>query len=227
MKVQKLVLLSLTLTTLVFSSSAYCQSRGIVADFVVTQSKQTRNRERIEDTLVGEYAFDSDGRMRLAINGMVFISNPVRGFVWKVHVAKGVASQRRLPAAPGIGGEYRSERSEETWSDDFPLPQPNWPTFVPQPTVEELGVRMVNEVECQGRRWRTSIPAGTFGNGNSIEIVTELWTSDAFGIKIPVLVVTRDGRNGVSRRELRNVRASNFGEPHFRPDARFTIEEVD
>ncbi len=227
MKIQKLVLLSLTLTTLAFSSSAYSQSHGIVADFVVTQSKQTRNRERIEDTMVGEYAFDGDGRMRLAINGMVYISNPVEGFVWKVHVANSVASQRRLPAAPVSGGEHRSGRSEETWRDDFSLPQPNWPTFDPQPVVEELGVRTVNKVECQGRRWTTSIPTGTFGNVNSIEIQTELWTSDAFGIKIPVLVVTRDGRDGVSRRELRNVRASSFGEAHFRPDARFTIEEVD
>ena len=61
MNCQRLALGSLTLLSLAISSSAYCRSLGIVAGFEPTQSKRLSNGAEIEDTMVGEYALESQG----------------------------------------------------------------------------------------------------------------------------------------------------------------------
>ncbi len=216
----KLALFSLVAIALGFSSSAYAQSRGIVADFVMTESKQLTDGTQTEDTVVGEYALDSQGRMRIRVNQMELISDPVADTVWNVFIARGIASQSSAPASDGGGSNAAT--SGESWRADFPLPESNWPT-APEPTVEELATRTINGVECNGRRSRISLPAGTFGNTDALVIETETWTSEAFGFKIPVMVTIRDGTNNFSRRELRNVRASDFSATHFRPDERYRI----
>ena len=216
----KLVLFSLMAIAFGFSSSAHAQSRGIVADFVMTQSKQLADGTRTENTVVGQYALDSEGRMRLRVNQMELISDPVVGTVWNVFIARGIAVRESASATDGGGSDAAT--SGGSWGDDFLLPEAEWPT-APEPTVEELATRTINGIECNGRRARVSLPAGTFGSTDALVIETETWTSEAFGFKIPVMVTIGDGTNDFSRRELRNVRASDFSATHFRPDARYRI----
>lgn len=73
--------------------------------------------------------------------------------------------------------------------------------------VTELGVRIIDGVESTGRRWLYAIPAGTIGNVDPITVHMELWTTDAFGFTLPMLSITEDALNGVTRSELKNVRA--------------------
>lgn len=220
----RLVLTGLWVFTLGFSSSAYCQSSGIAADFVMAQSIQRPDGTQAETSSVGEYVLDSEGRMRLKINGIEFISDPVAGRLWKVDIAQGIATQSST-ATEDSSGEGTAT-SGESWKSDFTLPQGNWPA-VPEPTVEELADRTVNGLECNGRLSQISLPAGTIGNADSIVIETETWTSDTFGFKIPVMVTIRSDTIGFTRRELRNVTTSDFSATHFRPDARYTIVERD
>ena len=217
----KFALISIVAFALGLSSPAYAQSRGIVADFVMTESKQLTDGTQ---TVVGEYALDSEGRMRIRVNKMELISDPVAGSVWNVFIARGIASRSSASANGGSGSN--AAESGGSWSADFPLPESNWPT-APEPTVEELTARTINGLECNGRRSRISLPAGTFGNTDALVIETETWISEAFGFKIPVMVTISHGTNNFSRRELRNIRASDFSATHFRPDARYTIVEKD
>ena len=217
MKYRKFVLLGLTAATFGFSSFAYGQSQGIVADFLVTVSGK--------DTMTGQYALDNQGRLLIRINGMEMITDPVASSVWTVNIAKGVAAQRSLPIT-GSSGETRTEQTEN-WKSEFSSPQGNWPTIDPQPTVENLAAKNVNGVASNGKLWRTTIAAGTFGNENAIKIENELWVSEAFGFKIPVLAIMRRDSTEVSRRELRNIRASDFADTYFRPDAAYTIVAED
>ena len=219
----KLAFFSVATVALGFSSSAYAQSGGIVADFVMTQSTQLTDGTQTENTVVGEYALDSQGRMRIRVNQMELISDPVANTIWNVFIARGIAS--RSSASASDGGGSNAAKSGGLWRSDFPLPHSNWPT-APKPTVEELAASTINGLECKGRRSRISLPAGTLGNADTLVIETEIWTSEAFGFKIPVMVTIRDGTNNFSRRELRNVRASDFSATHFRPDARYTIVEA-
>ncbi len=219
-------LTGLAVFTLGFSSSAYCQSSGITADFVMARSTQLPDGTQTETSSVGEYALDSEGRMRLKVNGIEFISDPVAGLLWKVNIAQGIATQSSTATAESSGADQGTVTTGESWRNDFTLPQGNWPA-VPEPTVEELADRTVNGLECNGRLSQISLPVGTIGNADAIVIETETWTSDTFGFKIAVMVTIRSDTIGSNRRELRNVTNSDFSATHFRPDARYTIVESD
>lgn len=222
----KYLLLCLTALAFGYSSSAYCQSQGIVADLVVTQSRQLSNGTQSENSSVGEYALDNEGRMRVKINGRVLISDPIVGKYWRVDIAKGVALQSRAPASNESGADQERATSGESWKSTFALPQGNWPT-PPQPTIQDLADQTINGVACKGQRSRFSLAAGAFGNVAPLVIETDVWTSNAFGLVLPVMVTVRSGRNNFNRRELRNVRASNFTATHFQPDTRYTIVSQD
>ena len=226
MNLLRLTLTGLAVFTLGFSSSAYCQSSGIAADFVMAQSIQRPDGTQAETSSVGDYVLDSDGRMRLKINGIEFISDLVAGLLWKVNIAQGIATQSRTATAKSSGADQGTVTSGESWRTDYTLPQGNWPA-VPEPTVEELADRTINGLECNGRLSQISLPAETIGNADSIVIETETWTSDTFGFKIPVMVTIRSDTIGFTRRELRNVTTSDFSATHFRPDARYAIVERD
>ena len=217
MKFPKSVVLGLMAVAFGFSSYANGQSQGIAADFLVTQSGSK--------TMTGEYALDKQGRLHIRLNGMEFITDPVAGNAWTVNTAKGVAVQQSLPTA-GSSGDIRTERTEN-WRSEFSFPQSSWPTNAPQPTVKELGTQTVSGVASSGKLWRAKIAAGTVGNKVEIKIENEMWVSETFGFKIPVLVIMRKDSNEVSRRELRNIRAADFGDTYFRPDPAYAIVAED
>ena len=133
---------------------------------------------------------------RVEWDGVITITDPVDGVAWHVDVAKGVAFRSELePALPA--------RSAGT----------------NQPTSEPLEPRVINGLQCEGLRWTHEVPTTTKG------IVTETWTTHAFGMPLEILTVTRDPHNGVHTRELRNIREAAFADNTFRPNPRFRIVE--
>jgi hypothetical protein len=82
---------------------------------------------------------------------------------------------------------------------------------------EPLGNRQIEGVDTVGRRVRTTIPAGEFGNDRPIEILDERWESPQ--LKILVYSRTSDPRFGVVEYRVTNIRrtepnADLFEVPH-------------
>ena len=71
-----------------------------------------------------------------------------------------------------------------------------------------------------------STPGPRHGCRMPVEIRTESWTSEALGVKLPVLSVTEDPLNGTRRSELKNARAIEFDAGYFSPDTQYEIVDV-
>ena len=72
------------------------QNRGIVGDFVVTQSRAVGEENRIEWAATGEYALDAEGRSMLSMNGTTMILDPVDGLAWEVDPVNGIAYEQQM-----------------------------------------------------------------------------------------------------------------------------------
>lgn len=191
-------LLAAALFTLL-STCAWAETRGVVADILLTQTtpiSPIANDHPLEQHTAGEFAQDVMGRTRVELAGHINISDPVDGVAWHVDVAKGVA--------------FRSEL-EPT--------RPARPVGANRPTGEPLEPRVINGLQCEGLRWTHDVPTA------AKDIVTETWTTHAFGMPLEVLTVMRDPHNGVHTRELRNIREAEFPDNTFRPNPRFRIVE--
>ncbi len=210
-----------------FSQCAFGQSQGMIADYVVTEVKHMTDGNRIEQTLVGEYAQDHEGRTRLRFNDVTVIADPVDNVSWQVDIPNGIAFRESVNWNMADEVNRESDGLEEG-AFDIPT-NPLWPQAADFQDIEvtELGVRLINGVESTGRRWTHSIPAGAVGNVEPIEINTEVWTTDAFGYTLPMLSITEDALNGVTRSEMKNVRSVEFDLAYFGPDERYEIRDVD
>lgn len=181
------------------STCAWAESRGVVADILLTQTtpiSPIANDRPVEQHTAGEFAQDVQGRTRVEWDDVITITDPVDGVAWHVDVAKGVAFRSELEPA-----------------------RPARPAGANRPTGEPLEPRVINGLQCEGLRWTHEIPTATKG------IVTETWTTHAFGMPLEVLTVTRDPHNGVHTQELRNIREAEFPNNTFRPNPRFRIVE--
>ncbi len=88
---------------------------------------------------------------------------------------------------------------------------------------ESLGKQMMEGVEAEGTRTIATIPAGTLGNEQPIQIVSERWYSP----ELQTVVMTRhsDPRVGETTFRLTNI---NRGEPArslFEVPADYTVKE--
>ena len=214
----------LTIFALTISSGAICQTRGIAADFVMTESQPLGADNRIERTVVGDYAQDSEGRTRFRMENMTVITDPVEGLAWNVDNTNRVAFEYRVDA--GVPPDGDSVRTD-AWSNEFSVPERNWPEFNDDDLeAVDLGDRTVNGVECSGRKWTYSVPAGAIGNLNPIEVTTEVWKSSVFGFEIPIKITMQSPLSGTKTRELRRVRESDFDRTFFLPDPDYSRHEV-
>lgn len=205
--------------------NALSQSVGIIADYIVTESRPLSDGNRIENTLVGEYAQDTEGRSRLRTNDMYMIADPVDKLAWQVDVVAGVAYKESAEWA-----EITDTAHQQSAATGDAMAALAWLDGIDenaQPiSVNDLGVRRLNGIEARGRSWTYQIPAGTIGNLEPIEMYSEAWTSTEFGYPLPVLVISSDPLNGTNRRELRNFKEQEFDPTFFRPDEnRYRIED--
>lgn len=212
---------------LMVSAEAICESRGIVADFVMRQSQAIGEDNSIEHTVFGEFARDVDGRTIFSTERMQLITDPVALRSWRVDTVQGVAFEHKLDAVyspPTDGGKMMSDG----WTGQFAVSEGEMPTFDEKnlKTIE-LGLETINGVECTGRRWTYSIPADAIGNVNPIEVVTETWVSDMYGFQLPVKTVVQSDVSGIQTRELRHIRETTFDRAHFKPDANYQVRVVE
>ncbi len=90
-------------------------------------------------------------------------------------------------------------------------------------TTESLGQQTIEGVLCDGKRTTTTIPAGSIGNDQPINIVSEEWYSP----ELQVLVLTKqtDPRHGETIYRLTNINRSEPARTLFEVPADYTIQE--
>ena len=84
---------------------------------------------------------------------------------------------------------------------------------------EDLGIRNIEGVDCNGTRQTTTIPAGAIGNEKPISIVRETWFAP--GIAAVVESTTDDPRYGKTTYQLTNVQLSEPARSLFEPPANY------
>ena len=199
---------------------ALSQSQGILADYVVTEQKHLVDGNRIEHSVVGEFAQDDAGRTYLRFDDWVVISDPMARIAWQVDVPAGVAFQHQ-----GESSVESIEFGNVDLSD--PSLQINIPTPSEQaPIATDLGMRIRDGIRSNGTRWIQTIPTSALGNENPIQFEGEMWVSEDFGFKVVVETITRDPLSGIHKVELRNIAMANFDSDYFRPNEKYTIENV-
>ena len=88
---------------------------------------------------------------------------------------------------------------------------------------ESLGKRLVAGVEANGKRETVTIPAGTIGNEQPIEIVSERWYSEE--LQLELMTKRSDPRSGETTYELRNLQRVEPLPSLFEVPADYTINE--
>lgn len=93
-----------------------------------------------------------------------------------------------------------------------------------QVSWEELGTQTIQDIETQGRRHTTTIPAGTEGNDAPLVSTSERWTALTPGLNgLVVREITTDPRSGKSTRELTSLTQSDPDPSTFQPPEGYEI----
>jgi hypothetical protein len=141
--------------------------------------RDVQGRTRRESTSTGP-----DGQTQTQVT----ISDPVAGVVYELDAKNKVAFSRptgfsRMPATMGAAqppAETEANVKRET-----------------------LAAQSMHGIMTSGTRVTRTIPAGTIGNAQAIEIVRESWISDE--LKVPVTTKVSDPRTGTTVTELTNI----------------------
>lgn len=207
------------------------------ADAVTEFTQTLGDGNRIERTFTTSMARDSAGRIRreqeVAMLGpfaalqrdqpkLVFVSDPGSGVAYtlddRARIARRqdstiqirskirnleLAGKKTSPTLPGSGKGQTAGRSSIVSS------------------LQPLGTRNIEGVAAEGTRTTVTIPAGTIGNVNSIDVVTERWFST--DLQADVLITRRDPRSGDTVYRLTNIVRAEPPSDLFEVPAGYTI----
>ena len=167
---------------------------------------------------------DSDGRMRhemtfsmlgpFASAGdpprMVFINDPVANAHYALDATNHTAHKMTMPA----GGPPRQMREQSKGSKQPP------PFDV---KTESLGKQVIEGIEAEGTRSVITIPAGTHGNDQAVEVVSERWYSP----ELQTVVMTKhsDPRMGEHVYRLTNIKRDEPARSLFEVPADYQVQE--
>ena len=129
----------------------------------------------------------------------VTISDPVAGVVYELDAKNKVAFSRPAgfltPLQTATADRQRTMGAGQ-------------PTAETEANVkrETLAAQSMHGIMANGTRMTRTIPAGTIGNAQAMEIVRETWMSDE--LKVPVMTKVSDPRIGTTVTELTNINRS-------------------
>jgi hypothetical protein len=148
---------------------------------------------------------DSEGRVRKETTSTetdgqpqtrVTISDPVAGVIYELDAKNKVAFSR--PARFLTPLETVAADRQRTMG-----PGQSHAEAEANVKRETLAAQSMHGIMANGTRVTRTIPAGTMGNAQAIEIVREIWTSDE--LKVPLMTKVSDPRMGTSITELTNI----------------------
>jgi hypothetical protein len=87
--------------------------------------------------------------------------------------------------------------------------------------TESLGKKLIEGINCEGKRTALTIPAGEIGNTLPIKIVSEQWYSPE--LQVLVLTIHRDPRRGETIYRLTNIKRFEPDRSLFEVPANYTV----
>jgi hypothetical protein len=91
----------------------------------------------------------------------------------------------------------------------------------PQPTVEQLGTKMIDGVLVSGVRTTMIIPEGSQGNDRPMTTTSETWTSKE--LQLPILSVYYSPLSGTTTKKFANFSTADPAPSLFMPPPEYAI----
>lgn len=193
-----------TITGIPFSANLTSQSVQTLADGNQIQRQET-----------GELARDGSGRVYIQTTSTrpsasgnqtvssITIYDPVAGYVYRLNPQKMTAVQspiRQRPSPPTNAAP---------------------PSNSSQVQTQNLGTQTINGVTATGTQVTRTIPAGTVGNAQAIQVVRATWVST--DLQIPVEITRTDPRTGNSSMKLTSIMQSEPNASLFTVPSGYTV----
>ena len=178
-------LIGKTITGAPFSAKSTTQStRALTNGNQIQRQEQaevyrdSQGRVRIDTTFTAPTSAGSQTRTEITIY------DPVAGYVYRLNPQNmtGVQSPIRQRTAPPAGSTQPDNNNVQT---------------------QNLGTQTIHGVSATGTQVTRTIPAGTVGNAQPIQIVHVTWVATA--LQIPVQIAFTDPRTGNSIMNLTNI----------------------
>jgi hypothetical protein len=203
----------------------------IVRRNTATVDRDSAGRTRREQSLavLGPLVGGTEARRQ------VHITDPQAGVSYILDMEDRTAHKMPVPKVRFAQGPGPSSANDPTFDVALP-PVPvggaargavmfrrNIVTTRPAPLVEQLGTQVIEGVVAEGTRSTITIPAGTIGNEQPINVVLERWTSP----ELKVLVQSRqlDPRFGETTYRLTNIARAEPSPSLFEVPPDFTLVE--
>jgi len=167
----------------------------------VYRDSQGRTRREQEIGAIGRLATQGTPRK------MIFITDPVGGYIYSLNPNRQVARQMPFRARQGAwpGAATARQRPEN-----------------PNVKTESLGTQVIAGVTAQGTRITRTVPAGRIGNQAPIVIVVERWYSP--DLQTDVMRKRIDPQFGETTFQLTNITRSEPNPSLFQVPSDYTIE---
>ena len=198
---------------------------GISGEYVTSVVQTLVDGNEIRREAVGTYVQDIYGRIQVGVDGHLFTLDPLASAQWTADPRIGLVQIKTLSESEQRIAERVAEINANL-TEDMPDP-PDWIPANRDGDVDDLGPRIVNGLNCVGKRITQTIAAGALGNKEPIILEFETWTSNDYGFPLSVRTVVRDPFSGVQIREIRNIEPLSTGavESHFAIDPSWTVVE--
>jgi len=194
------------------------------AQAVTERTQVLANGNKIDQKTTANFYRDSQGRTRQEMtmgpmgpwaapknaSPLVVINDPVAGVGYMLNPGKQSAVKHPLGSPRGPRGNAQNRQAK--------LQQANASV-----TTESLGKQMVAGVEAEGTRTTFTIPAGSVGNAQPIQIVTEKWYSPA--LQTVVMETRSDPRSGTTTYQLTNINQTEPDPALFQVPSNYTMKE--
>ena len=209
----------------------------IVHNDTATLYRDSQGRTRREQTLqaIGPWTASGDPVQIITIN------DPVAGVNYALDSKSHVAHKLPSPPAPGAAAKMGLATAASAMPLP-PMPPPGGQGAVffsrfgtgaagpavqypdNPPVTEQLGQQTINGVLATGTRTTQTIPAGTIGNEQPIEVVSEQWYSN----QLQTVVMTKhsDPRMGTTVYQLSNIQREEPSPALFQVPPDYTVQDA-
>lgn len=207
------------------------------ATFTTQNTQVLADGNRIQRTITGTIARDSQGRTRRdmtlpaigpwttsnqAAPHVILINDVVAGTQYILDPGRKVAHQVRLfiRGQRFAGGAENGGSSQVEGNLAIENDMPGKPRDV---TATPLGMQTINGVQAEGTRYTRTIPAGQIGNEKPIVITTERWYSP--DLLMVVMTKRTDPMSGDSVRQLTDIQRGEPDATLFQVPSDYTLQK--